>query len=83
MEMDKKSLILCVIATLLCLGAGVVCAIIRKFDIVSAILLAVIIVFAIIVTIAIWRVAVVQKKAKIASQQVVEEKVEDKIAETK
>ena len=59
---SKKVMISSVVTILLCLVLGIACAIIRKFDVVSVILLGVIIAFAIAVAITSWREAVNQKK---------------------
>ena len=58
---SKKVMISSVVTILLCLVLGITCAIIRKFDVVSVILLGVIIAFAIAVAITSWREAVNQK----------------------
>lgn len=51
-----------VITILLCLALGVTCAIIRKFDVVSVILLGVVIALSIAVAVTTWREAVNQKQ---------------------
>lgn len=58
---SKKILIGSIIATLVCLALGIACAIIRKFDILSSILLGVVVLFGIIISISVWREAVDQK----------------------
>lgn len=59
---SKKVMISSIITVLLCLALGITCAIIRKFDMVSVILLGIIIVAGIIVAITTWREAVNQKE---------------------
>ena len=59
---SKKILIGSVITILLCMALGVACAIIRKFDVVSVILLGVIIALAIAISVTTWREAVNQKQ---------------------
>ena len=59
---SKKIMISSITTVLLCLALGITCAIIRKFDVVSAILLGIVIVFAIIISITTWREAVSQKE---------------------
>ena len=58
---SKKVMIGSVITILLCLALGITCAVIRKFDVVSVILLGVIIAFSIAVAITSWRETVNQK----------------------
>jgi len=59
---SKKVMISSVITILLCLALGITCAIIRKFDVVSVILLGVVIVSSILVSVTTWREAVNQKE---------------------
>lgn len=59
---SKRIMIASVITILLCMALGVTCAIIRRFDVVSAILLGVIIVLSIAVAVTTWREAVNQKQ---------------------
>lgn len=59
---SKKVMISSIITILICLALGITCAIIKKFDVVSVILLGVIIVLSIAVAVANWREAVNQKQ---------------------
>lgn len=59
---SKKIMISSIITILICLALGVTCAIIRKFDVVSVILLGVIIILSIAVAVTNWREAVNQKQ---------------------
>jgi len=59
---SRKIMIGSVITILLCLALGVTCAIIRKFDVVSVILLGVVIALSIAVAVTTWREAVNQKQ---------------------
>lgn len=59
---SKKIMISSITTVLLCLALGIACAIIRKFDVVSAILLGIVIIFSIIISITTWREAVSQKE---------------------
>lgn len=58
---SKRIMIGSIITILLCIALGVTCAVIRKFDVVSVILLGIIIVLAIAVSVTTWREAVNQK----------------------
>ena len=58
---SKKVLIGSIITVILCLIASIVCAIIRKFDVVSVILLSVVVILGIVIAIVSWRVVVNQK----------------------
>ena len=58
---SRKVMIGSVITILLCLALGITCAIIRKFDVVSVILLGVVIALSIAVSVTTWREAVNQK----------------------
>lgn len=58
---SRKIMIGSVITILVCLALGITCAVIRKFDVVSVILLAVIIAISIAVAVTTWREAVNQK----------------------
>ena len=58
---SKKVLIGSIITVILCLIASIVCAIIRKFDVVSAILLSVVVILGIVIAIVSWREVVNQK----------------------
>lgn len=59
---SKRIMIGSVITILLCLALGITCAIIRKFDVVSVVMLGVIIALAIAVSVTTWREAVNQKQ---------------------
>ena len=61
---SRKRMIGSVITILLCVALGVTCAIIRKFDVVSVILLGVVIGLSIAVAVTTWREAVNQKNEK-------------------
>lgn len=61
---SKKVLISSIITVSVCLILSIVCAIVRKFDVVSAILLGAVIVFAIIVAVTCWRESVEQNRDK-------------------
>ena len=61
---SRKIMIGSVITILLCVALGVTCAIIRKFDVVSVILLGVVIGLSIAVAVTTWREAVNQKNEK-------------------
>ena len=61
---SRKIMIGSVITILLCLALGIACAIIRKFDVVSVILLGVVIALSIAVAVTTWREAVNQKQEK-------------------
>lgn len=61
---SRKIMIGSVITILLCLALGITCAIIRKFDVVSVILLGVVIALSIAVSVTTWREAVNQKEEK-------------------
>lgn len=59
---SKRIMVGSVITVLLCVALGVTCAVIRKFDVVSVILLSVIIALSIAVSVTTWREAVNQKQ---------------------
>ena len=59
---SKRIMVGSIITILLCVALGVACAIIRKFDVVSVILLGVIIALSIAVSVTTWREAVNQKQ---------------------
>ena len=59
---SKKVMISSIVTILICLALGITCAIIKKFDVVSVILLGVIIILSIAVAVANWREAVNQKQ---------------------
>ena len=59
---SKRVMVGSIITILLCVALGVTCAIIRKFDVVSVILLGVIIALSIAVSVTTWREAVNQKQ---------------------
>ena len=61
---SKRVLVGSVITILLCMVLGITCAIIRKFDVVSVILLGVVIALSIAVSVTTWREAVNQKQEK-------------------
>lgn len=61
---SKKVMISSIITILLCLALGITCAIIRKFDVVSVILLGIVIVGSILVSVTTWRETVNQKEEK-------------------
>lgn len=61
---SRKVMIGSVITILLCLALGITCAIIRKFDVVSVILLGVVIALSIAVAVTTWREAVNQNQEK-------------------
>lgn len=54
MEKSKKWMILGVCATLFCLAVAIVCAALRKFDLVSSIMLGFIVVFSIVISVFMW-----------------------------
>ncbi len=58
---SKKVLLGSIITVLICLALGITCAIIRSFDVVSVILLAVVIVLSIVISITAWREQVNKK----------------------
>ena len=58
---SRKVMIGSVVTILLCLALGITCAIIRKFDVVSVIIIGVVIVLSIAVSVTTWREAVNQK----------------------
>lgn len=73
-KVSKKILIGSIVLTIICLALGVTCAIIRKFDLLSAILLGVVVVFGIVISITVWKEAVDQKNdAKNAAESKPEE----------
>ena len=59
---SKRIMVGSIITILLCVALGVTCAVIRKFDVVSVILLGVIIALSIAVSVTTWREAVNQKQ---------------------
>ena len=59
---SKKVLIGSIVTVLVCLALSVTCAIIRSFDVVSVILLAVVVVLGIVIAITAWREIVNQKR---------------------
>lgn len=59
---SKRIMIGSVITILLCLALGITCAILRKFDVVSVVMLGVVIALAIAVSVTTWREAVNQKQ---------------------
>lgn len=59
---SKRVMVGSIITILLCVALGVTCAVIRKFDVVSVILLGVIIALSIAVSVTTWREAVNQKQ---------------------
>ena len=59
---SKKVLIGSIVTVLICLALSVTCAIIRSFDVVSVILLAVVVVLGIVISITAWREVVNQKR---------------------
>lgn len=59
---SKKVLIGSIVTVLICLALSVTCAIIRSFDVVSVILLAVVVVLGIVIAITAWREVVNQKR---------------------
>lgn len=61
---SRKIMIGSVATILLCIALGITCAIIRKFDVVSVILLGVVIALSIAVSVTTWREAVNQKQEK-------------------
>lgn len=61
---SRKIMIGSVVTILLCIALGITCAIIRKFDVVSVILLGVVIALSIAVSVTTWREAVNQKQEK-------------------
>lgn len=62
---SKKVLIGSIIATLVSLALGIACAIIRKFDVLSSILLGFVVLFGIIISITVWKEAVDQKNDRL------------------
>lgn len=58
---SRNVLIGCIVTVLICLAVSITCAIIRSFDVVSVILLAVVVVLGIIISITAWREIVNQK----------------------
>ena len=59
---SKKVLIGSIVTVLICLALSVTCAIIRSFDVVSVLLLAVVVVLGIVIAITAWREVVNQKR---------------------
>ena len=66
---SKKVLIGSLVTVLICLALSVTCAIIRSFDVVSVILLAVVVVLGIVISITAWREVVNQKREEEMSKQ--------------
>lgn len=69
MDMNKKSLIISAVVVLVCVFASLACAIIRKFDLVSMVMFAVILVFAIVISVLLWKIAVKKKNEEPADNQ--------------
>lgn len=59
---SKKVLIGSIVTVLVCLALSVTCAIIRSFDVVSVILLAIVVILGIVIAITSWREIVNQKR---------------------
>ncbi len=59
---SKKVLIGSIVTVLVCLALSITCAIIRSFDVVSVILLAVVVILGIVIAITAWREVVNQKR---------------------
>ena len=55
MEKEKKWMIIGMCATLFCLAVAIVCAVLRKFDLVSSIMLGFIVVFSVVISVFLWR----------------------------
>lgn len=72
MDMNKKSLIISAVVLLVCVFASLACAIIRKFDLVSIVMFAVILAFALTISILLWKIAV--KKKNEQTSEIEEEK---------
>jgi hypothetical protein len=58
---SKNVLVGSIVTVLICLALSVTCAIIRSFDVVSVILLAVVVVLGIVIAVTAWREIVNQK----------------------
>lgn len=67
MEKSKKWMIVSMIITLACLALGLTCAILRGFDLVTALIFGVIVVLSILVSIGLWS-GLVKERAKKESE---------------
>ena len=84
MEKSKKWMILGMCATIFCLAVAITCAALRKFDLVSSIMLGFIVVFSVVISVFMWRDLLaksgeVEEEQKDEEPAVVEAETEDAV----
>ena len=85
MEKSKKWMILGMCATIFCLAVAITCAALRKFDLVSSIMLGFIVVFSVVISVFMWRDLLaksgeVEEEQKDEESAVVEAETEDAVS---